>query len=514
MQDSPPEVISRFIWMHIFSLVLWLAFCMGIAATVVTLNIRAVEADLSQYGDAYSDRLNKEMVANEAILRGFAALFGVVGRTEPEKAARYVRQVIGSNSQIFALEIVQKVEKDELDAFVAGKRRDGLPSFAVKSFSYDSERKWETPGDKPLYYPIVFMEPMPPGSEDVLGLDMDSVPLLGQAMNESLRRRSPVASHPFRLVEGNLAYVVFCPIERADQDGEDRLLVSMVVDALKLAMPDRLPLFDGGTLLVHHRDFRPDDRAGQLLAISGKGRSLIETMLFPDFVYARPLATMGEPFALVVKRQAGWSDLNLGLLTLLAVLTLVSSLMLAAYLRARRIGQILEVENQKRLWQLANHDALTGLPNRMLLMDRMLQRLAHARRQGRRLAVMFIDLDEFKQVNDNWGHEAGDQLLRFVAERLRASVRADDTVARMSGDEFIVLIEDVESQETIEAVRHKIRQALAEGFAIEGQPIPVRASVGVAMFPEDGDNPDALVKQADLRMYADKQARETRLRPA
>ena len=169
------------------------------------------------------------------------------------------------------------------------------------------------------------------------------------------------------------------------------------------------------------------------------------------------------------------------------------------------------MENQKRLWQLANHDALTGLPNRMLLMDRLEQLLPRMRRQGQRLAVMFLDLDDFKQVNDTYGHEVGDQLLKFVAERLRATVRVGDTVARMSGDEFIILIENVENQETLEAMSQKIRQKLAVGFQIDDQQICVRISAGIAMFPEDGDSPEALIKQADMRMYANKNARTVSL---
>jgi len=98
-----------------------------------------------------------------------------------------------------------------------------------------------------------------------------------------------------------------------------------------------------------------------------------------------------------------------------------------------------------------------------------------------------------------------------VAERLRAAVRADDTVARLCGDEFIVLIERVESREALEAVSEKIRQKLSAGFLIEGQLIRVRTSIGIAMFPEDGDSPEALMKQADMRMYADKKARTAKL---
>lgn len=513
-QRTPPEITPPSIWTYVASLGLWLSLCIGAAAAVVVANVRDVEKALSQTGDAYSDQLNKDMVSSETILKGFSALFAAVGRTDPEQASRYVRQVIESNPQIFALEIVQTVAQGELAEFVEERRQRGHPDFSVKSFSYDADRKWQALQEKPFYYPIVFMEPMPADSEEVLGLDVDSVPFLRQAMTASIRRGAPVASHPFRLVEGNLAYVVFRPIPRtvrAAVADRDALMVAMVIDAVRLTQPARSSAFEGATVRIHHRDFRPDDPTGQLLAESGRAHSPLEEALFPAFVYEKPLATMGEPFALTVRRQVGWSDLSLGLLALVAVLTLVSSALLVAYLRAHQRGRVLQIEHQNRLWELANHDVLTGLPNRMLLLDRMTQLLARARRGKGRVAVMFLDLDDFKDVNDSYGHETGDRLLRFVAERLRAAVRTDDTVARISGDEFIVLVEGVQSPQALEALRQKIQQKLAEDFVVEGRAIRVQASTGVATFPDDGDTPDALIRQADLRMYANKKARTPRL---
>ncbi|MDD5411982.1 MAG: sensor domain-containing diguanylate cyclase [Methylobacter sp.] len=515
MQSSLPSMKSLSIWTYVISLTLWLFLCFGAAVIVVILNIRDVEQDLTQYGDAYSDHLNKEMVSSETILKGFSALFSIVGSTATDKASRYVRQVIETNPQIFALEIIQVVTKSQLTKLVASKRSNGIPNFSVRSFSYDSGRKWLPLEEKDTYYPIVFMEPMRPGSEEVLGLDMESVPFLKQAMNESLQHRVPVASHPFKLVEGNLAYVVFFPISLTFQSGnsppalttQDELVVEMVIDAVKLVEPVKFPVFNGGTVVVFHKDFRPDNPKGQLLKMSGVSRSSIETALFPAFMYKKSLATMGEPFSLIVKRQVGWSDLNMGMLAMMALLTLMSSLLIVAYLRVHQRNRVLQIENQKRLWQLANHDALTGLPNRMLLMDRLKQMLARSQRQKKRLAVMFLDLNDFKQVNDTCGHEVGDQLLKFVAERLRSTTRADDTVARMSGDEFIILIESVENRESLEAMTQKIQQTLSDGLLTDGKLIPVHTSIGIAIFPDDGNNPEALIKQADMRMYANKKTK-------
>lgn len=258
MQSFQPSIKTLSTWTYVFSLLLWLSLCCSAIAIVILLNIRDVEKELTQYGDAYSNHLNKEMISSETILKGFAALFSAVGNTEPSKASRYVNQVIESNPHIFALEIVQKIAKNQLSEFVAIKRSQGAENFSVKSFAYDSDRKFHALQEKAYYYPIIFMEPMRSGSEDVLGLDIESVPFLRQAMTESIQRRKPVASHPFRLVEGNLAYVVFSPISPAFQKNDsplalntqNNLVVNMVIDAANLVLPEKFPAFDGQTLLI------------------------------------------------------------------------------------------------------------------------------------------------------------------------------------------------------------------------------------------------------------------------
>ena len=149
----------------------------------------------------------------------------------------------------------------------------------------------------------------------------------------------------------------------------------------------------------------------------------------------------------------------------------------------------------------ALHDALTGLPNQTLFTDRLEQALAAARRSGRHLAVAFLDLNRFKQVNDTLGHPAGDALLQQVAARLSATVRSSDTVARLGGDEFTVLFADVEREELAVEAAARVRDAFAAPFQLDGQPLFVAPSIGLAVFPADGAHPDELLSNADAAMY-------------
>ncbi len=151
-------------------------------------------------------------------------------------------------------------------------------------------------------------------------------------------------------------------------------------------------------------------------------------------------------------------------------------------------------------WQ-AGHDALTGLPNRALLADRFTRAMASTQRQKCLLAVCMLDLDGFKPVNDTFGHEAGDQLLVEVSERLARAIRGEDTVARLGGDEFVLLLGDLKDIGETELMLRRIQDAMAAPYAIEGEKILISASIGVAVYPLDESDPDTLLRHADLAMY-------------
>ena len=153
----------------------------------------------------------------------------------------------------------------------------------------------------------------------------------------------------------------------------------------------------------------------------------------------------------------------------------------------------------------AAHDLLTDLPNRMLLNDRLSQAIASAQRQRHRLAVLFLDLDRFKQINDTLGHEIGDGLLQSVAQRLVESVRRSDTVSRQGGDEFVLLLSRVDEAEDAAASVQKVIKALAVPLDVDGHRLHVTASIGLSMYPDDGQDADTLIRNADIAMYRAKE---------
>jgi diguanylate cyclase (GGDEF)-like protein len=157
---------------------------------------------------------------------------------------------------------------------------------------------------------------------------------------------------------------------------------------------------------------------------------------------------------------------------------------------------------------VAHHDSLTGLPNRLLFNDRLHQQISLAKRESRQFALLYLDLDRFKPVNDALGHAAGDELLQAVATRIRHQVRESDTVARVGGDEFTVILPGIARREEAEIVARKIVAAVATPFQLGSrkQSVDIGTSIGIAIYPADARDADALVKAADAAMYSAKQA--------
>jgi len=171
---------------------------------------------------------------------------------------------------------------------------------------------------------------------------------------------------------------------------------------------------------------------------------------------------------------------------------------------------VVDISDRKRAEEQiefhAYHDVLTNLPNRKLFTDRLTQSISRARRSGKSLAVMFVDLDHFKSINDTLGHEMGDELLLEMAKRLSANVREYDTVARLGGDEFTIILSELRQPEDAVNVAEKVRSAVEQPLSIAGTSIEVSASIGIALYPDDGTDAESLLRNADSAMYRAKEA--------
>jgi len=155
---------------------------------------------------------------------------------------------------------------------------------------------------------------------------------------------------------------------------------------------------------------------------------------------------------------------------------------------------------------VAQHDVLTGLPNRMLLNDRLAQAIAIAERRHRKLAVLFVDLDKFKTINDSLGHTIGDAVLQSIAKCLRKSLRREDSVSRQGGDEFVILLPETGTTKGAALVAERILAALVPPHVVGGREVQVTASIGISVYPDHGQDADGLVHSADMAMYEAKKS--------
>jgi diguanylate cyclase (GGDEF)-like protein len=273
--------------------------------------------------------------------------------------------------------------------------------------------------------------------------------------------------------------------------------------------------FDAQTRLVN--DIQTvQDRVIDLLNAerSTEARQVLVMEAIPiQEAFNRQLADMRNLYQqanLAAQQQAQRTYRNTLLLTLVFGIAALAMALLIAWrtLRNTRLkslqirDQMVELERSRAaLREEATHDPLTGLANRRLFYDRLQQAIRHAHRYGGKVGILYVDLDHFKAINDQYGHHVGDAVLTEVAKRLTSHLRDSDSVARLGGDEFVVLLEGVQGREDYLAAVHKIEQALNVHSTFYGLDVEISASIGQALYPDDGADEDALIRAADAAMY-------------
>lgn len=449
----------------------------------------------------------------EVALEGFANFLAVAGDIGDDAIRAYVQSIRKLYPDLYMFEIASRVEHRQREAFEQSMRAQGYPGFVIHGFDYEGGRQVTTVGGRPEYYPIRFIEPASLATREVLGLDLGSTSAsLVEAMMDSLQAPRPRVSRPFQLLEGSQGYVMYRPVlpqthEQTAAAGFHEYDFALLVIKGQDLLPTWLQAQQGYSVTLAFIEAGVAEESQLLVAPDNRGQGADGGV----HTYRRTVQidNPSQPFELTLQQTIFWRDLNLLSLLLVigggTLLSLYTAYRLARYQHRKQHAR----EEREQLYRLANFDALTGLPNINLLVDLAEQAISIAQRSEGLVAVFYLDVDKFKSVNDTWGHDAGDELLIEVATRLTQVIRAEDTVARIHGDEFIVLLPEISDRQAIAIVTNKLLSIFAQPFAISGEQLCMRGSIGAATFPADGRDLESLLSVSDQRMYEYKQADPT-----
>ena len=504
----------------------YLAFAVCLFATLVSWHIsrqHAVDSAREKFNqEVYTSRtaINLRMQSYEQILRGGVGLFSASIDVSRDEWRRYVSSLDVEEAYpgVQGIGYAPVVTQEDKALYLSAIWRDGFENAQI-----------HPPGERKIYVPVLYREPLDGLNRNALGFDMFSEPIRRKAMELARDTGAAALSGKVQLVVENettspASVTMYLPVyehnttpittdsRRAALKGfvfapfrVNELLDATVGERLDEAGLD-LELFDSVAIdkktLLFDRDGEPQ----------------FETKKFhPLFSLQQTLEIGGRPWTLEIHSLPSFekaidrtkSSLILGGGTLLSFLLFgflysVTTQHENVKDRASQLTQDLQ-QSEERFRHLAYHDPLTGLPNRALLNDHGVRALGRARRGRNHVAILFIDLDRFKTINDSLGHSVGDALLQEVAQRIRRTVREFDTVARMGGDEFVVLLTDLADPTAAGSVAQHILESLSKVTVIEGHPLHVTPSIGLSLFPDDGNDFDELLKYADAAMYRAKE---------
>lgn len=504
---------SRFRLTLIALICLWLGVIAFAIHLLLSAEIGRQEREFDAQVQHMASELKNRLDMNEAVLAGFAAFLQAVESNDLTSATRYAASVTSAYPHIYMLEVARQVPVSEQNALQETLRKEWLPEFTIKDFPWLTHRTLAGPSNQKFTWPVLFMYPALPEAESIYGVRLETVDYLSKTLALAHASRKPAASPLFQMYEGGSAYILLMEVDRSAQSNSSGRLniFGNTMMALLLIQADALiPAAHAGTQtsrisiaasLQSHNNIQ-----SVLFATAEEPSEWYQRLLLPRFSRELTISNRSQPTNMRFEQQLLWPDLLTGeLLLVFALLACVMITVPALTLHHLKVLEVGEREHERSAY-LATHDLLTGLPNRYLFMDRFSQAVQQHIRNGNAFALLLIDLDHFKEINDTYGHEVGDEVLINAAQRMTAEIRACDTVARHGGDEFVVLLANTLNREDALAVGHKLRAAISAPSATSAGKLSLTCSIGVALYPAQGTTLDAMRKAADEAMYRAKAA--------
>ncbi|MCV6612546.1 MAG: sensor domain-containing diguanylate cyclase [Amphritea sp.] len=478
------------------------------AGFIVALNIEVsrINKEFAATFDRAITHISQNISTYDVALEGFANYLSLSGDVEDSEIRSYVQGIRKLYPDIYMFEISSRISRSQRDFFERSMRAKGYTDFRIHGFDYEKRQPVDQLPEREDYYPIRFIEPETEDTRSVLGLDLAyGSEVLVETILATLSSPRAIASRPFTLMEGGKGYVLYRPVALTPEQADSRYPISFAMLVVR-----------GDTLLPLW--LQEDTRLGVSLSyVSSLEGSLERSLVEPDVVAGSldpelysltktvEISSESHPFTLKMEAVVCLSDINWLNVLIFVLLGGFASRLFYLRINDSRKRRIREEQERRQLYLKANYDPLTGLPNLNLLNDLAHQTLKQAFRKGSIWGVLYLDLDQFKSINDQLGHDAGDQLLNQVAGRLRDVLREEDTAARLHGDEFVVLLPELADRQAISVVIAKVQSIFIQPFQLAGESRVLSCSIGYAVYPDDGADPEALLKVADQRMYQQKQ---------
>ena len=463
-----------------------------------------IKQEFFKAADQAAYQVETKLNTSEVALEGFANFLSNAHDTDDHTIRAYVQGFLKLFPYLYMFEISTMVEGPQRSSFEKAMQSSGYPDFRIHGFDFDSERSVIPVREQDVYYPIRFIEPETADTRAVLGLDLNnSSAELVDSLLKSWKAPRAIASPPFELIEGGRGYVLYRPVVfPADMQNRDMLrpTFAMLVIRIRDLLPDWLQNQPGYTASLNYQhkvaETRPKDFGETVVAGSAQ-----QSITGLSYSTSTDINSESQPFDLTIQKNFRWTDLHLLRMLALFLAGTLLSVYMAHRITSLQRWKISATEEQKLLYHQANFDPLTDLPNINLLTDRAEQAINIANRSGDKVAICYLDIDKFKSINDRWGHEAGDTLLIEVAARLKKILRNEDTVARIHGDEFIVLLPDIPNFHVLDLIANKILSTFSHPFYIAAHQLQVKGSIGIALFPDDARDLETLLHISDRRMY-------------
>ncbi|MBV8678848.1 MAG: sensor domain-containing diguanylate cyclase [Aquitalea sp.] len=483
---------------------LWLLLSALISLAFLSRAVLSAEQEFDLLGSRLSEQLTQKLQVNATILDSYATFAMLDRQPATEQEQVFVRQIAERYPQLVSLERIQRVSQPMLTAWQQDMQSAWGQDFRLHDRDGRGQAGKPALPERNQYYPLISILPLSPTVRGLLGTDIAEDTRLQAVLQEALRFGRTAMSGPFALKEGYHGIMLLQPLNASPVLLHGQLptqLVALILRADYLRPADT-SLPSGLSLTIRQRGQAASGQA--YVDLVGQAYGWLCTLGFPRLQLERQLGNESQPLTLQLDWQLGWfllSGFERGVIVCQSLLLL---LLLGIGLRFYRGLLSRQRRRENHLFYLANHDRLTGLANRNLFYDRLQHATSRLNRNGKRLAVLFLDMDRFKPVNDSYGHATGDKVLQLIAARILAVMRSEDTVARLGGDEFVLLMEDVESNREADRVVERLKHAIQQPYEVDGHSIRLGVSIGIAYYPEDGMLIEELLAVADRMMYDDK----------